>query len=372
MPESRSPAGVVLEALGFALFVRGKDGALRAVEMPPQWLRELWPALDAAGPQLPVSDASPFLENFLIDAEECWRVGGDQRAHSGPWIEQKSGGEQVEVEATALNADGQALLLVKRLGEEFEAKKDVLQKARETVIAHQRLNSEIQKKEILLHCVADEMTAALANIVTSLRLIENEPNPPRSKVLLGLAMRGTEEQQRLINRVLDVFAEEMESIYGGEGTNGEVAEFGSVLRLALDAAEPAYREKSVRLSVGPAPAGGPVQISGNAAHLERIVSSLLENSLERTVGGGEVKVSFEAEPESLLFRVTDGGPTMSAGACDDVFAGIPPPSARSNAAALRLHFCRVMIESCGGEIGCAPGQANGNSIWFRLPRIVAA
>ena len=71
------------------------------------------------------------------------------------------------------------------------------------MIAYQRLNSEIQKKEILLHCVADEMTNALANIVTSLRLIEAESNPPRTKVLLGLAMRGAEKQQQLINRVLD-------------------------------------------------------------------------------------------------------------------------------------------------------------------------
>jgi hypothetical protein len=371
MPDSRSPAGVVLEALGYALFVRGDDALLRAVETPPEWLRELWPALGSDA-QLPTSDASPFLENFLIDAEECWRAGGDQRAHSGPWIEQSSAGEQVQLEATALNANGQALLLIKQLGEEFEAKKEVLQKARETVIAHQRLNSEIQKKEILLHCVADEMTAALANIVTSLRLIENEPNPPRSKVLLGLAMRGTEEQQRLINRVLDVFAEEMESIYGGEGTNGEVADWDAVLRLALDAAEPAYREKNVRLSIEPRAPDRALKIPGNAEHLERIVSSLLENSLERTDAGGEVKVSFETEPDALLFTVTDGGPKMSAGACEDVFAKVPPPSTGSTAAALRLHFCRVMVESCGGEIGCAPGETNGNSIWFRLPRIVAA
>ena len=53
--------------------------------------------------------------------------------------------------------------LLERLGEVFEAKKSMLQKARETVIAYQRLNSETQKKEILLSCIAEEMNSALAN-----------------------------------------------------------------------------------------------------------------------------------------------------------------------------------------------------------------
>ena len=77
---------------------------------------------------------------------------------SGPGWRQDANGAEVQLEATALTADGQRILLLERLGEAFEAKKSMLQKARETVIAYQRLNSEIQKKEILLHCVADEMT----------------------------------------------------------------------------------------------------------------------------------------------------------------------------------------------------------------------
>lgn len=370
MPEHESPAHAVLEALGFALFRRAENGALRAVGKAPGWLRELWPALEAPEADLPVADASPFFENFLIDAGECWRAGGDQRARSGPWIEQKASGEQVQLDATALAAGGQPMLLIERLGADFEAKKDVLQKARETVIAHQRLNSEIQKKEILLHCVADEMTAALANIVTSLRLIEAEDNPPRTEVLLGLAMRGTEEQQRLINRVLDVFAEEMGSLYGREGT--AAADWSSVLRKALEAAEPAFAEKRVRL-VRPPVETGALQIPADAAHLERVLGGLLDGALERTPAGGEVALACEHDADSLLVRVTDGGARMSAGACESIFSNVAWPAAGSHAAStLSLHFCRIVIENCGGEIGCAPDANGGNSFWFRLPTRRAA
>src|SRR5205823_1102842 len=128
------------------------------------WMRQLWPAL-AEQRQLPIADASPFLENFLIDAEECWREGGNRRCQSGPWVEQDADGTEVHLEATALTAETVPMLLIERLGEAYEAKRSMLQKARETVIAYQRLNSEIQKKEILLHCLAEDMSAALANVI---------------------------------------------------------------------------------------------------------------------------------------------------------------------------------------------------------------
>jgi signal transduction histidine kinase len=167
----------------------------------------------------------------LIDASTCWDAGGETHSRSGPWIEQIDDGSEVTLEAVALNAGGQAILLLERLGEVFEAKKSMSQKARETVIAYQRFNSEMQKKEILLSCIADEMNAALANTITSLRLMELEQSPERIRQLLGLASRATEEQQSLINKVLHVFADELEELYGHNGS-GQEAKLDDALKAA--------------------------------------------------------------------------------------------------------------------------------------------
>ncbi|HEX4640013.1 MAG TPA: hypothetical protein VH252_01425, partial [Chthoniobacterales bacterium] len=72
MPEAGSPAQSVLAELGLILFAREKTGELRLSGKTPGWLATLWPALGGSGGLLPIADASPFLENFLIDAEECW------------------------------------------------------------------------------------------------------------------------------------------------------------------------------------------------------------------------------------------------------------------------------------------------------------
>jgi len=371
MPEAGSPAQSVLVGLGLVLFAREKPDALRLLGKAPGWLGTLWPVLAEGGGLLPVTEASPFLENFLIDAEECWQKGGAERDRSGPWVEQDPSGAELQLEATAMTVDGQSILLLERLGEAFEAKKSVLQRARETVIAHQRLNSEIQKKEILLHCVADEMTAALANIITSLRLLEMEDNGPRTKLLLGLATRATQEQQTLIHRILGVFEDELRGVYGRSDLMTTDADANVVLRRALEAAAPLFAEKGVLLD-GPPSTTVTAPVAADPTHLERVFSNLLENALERTPAGGVVVVRAEEEPDALLWQVEDNGSVIDPDVCANLFLKWDPANDASPSAALRLHFCRIVVENCGGEIGCASLPAGGNRFWIRLTKSSAA
>lgn len=371
MPAAGSPAQSVLAELGFVLFTREEAGGLRLLGKAPGWLAALWPTLGAEGALLPVTEASPFLENFLIDAGECWQKGGAERALSGPWVERDPGGAELQLEATAMTVEGEPILLLERLGAAFEAKKSVLQRARETVIAHQRLNSEIQKKEILLHCVADEMTAALANIITSLRLIELEDNGPRTKLLLGLATRATQEQQTLIHRILGVFEEELRGVSGRSGLTTIGADATAVLRRALAAAAPLFAEKGVRLE-GPPALAGAAQVSTDPAHLERVVTNLLEAALERAPAGSAVVVRAEEEPEALLWQVDDNGAAIDPDVCANLFLKWDPANVAAPATALRLHFCRIVVENCGGEIGCEPLPRGGNRFWIRLTKSSAA
>lgn len=367
MANADSPANAVLQALGFALFVRESSGALRAAAGPPLWLKTLWPAVGSGEEPLD-SGVSPFLENFLIDAEECWSAGGEQRARSGPWIEQDAQANNVQLEATALTLEGRSVLLLERLGEAFEAKKSMLQKARENVIAYQRLNSEIQKKEILLHCVAEDMTAALANVVTSLRLLELENNSPKSRQLLGLAARATEEQQTLIHKVLAVFAEELTGLFGQNGETENESDLFATIQNVVGSVALQSEEKNVRLT-SLVSAGREVRVPLDPGHLERVIGNLIENAFEQTPAGGEIAIGVDDEAESVVLSVEDNGTAASPDACDNLFSKLEPAAALGQGRVLRLHFCRMMIEGCGGEIGCGARASGGNRFWIRLPKI---
>jgi signal transduction histidine kinase len=358
-----SAADDVLNSLGYALFQRGEDGALQLEGEAPDWLRSLWPVLKESGAALPIEAASPFFENFLIDAEEAWQNGGETRAASGPWIETKPDGSELTLEASALTVRGRSMLLLARQGQEFEAKKAMLQTARETVIAYQRLNSEMQKKEVLLSWIAEQMNASLANVITSLRLIEAEDNPARTRQLLGLAARAADEQQTLIHKILAMFKAELEGLYG----RSEEAQRGATLRDVLSemqqdvASQFAERKVDLRLTSGVDGA----QVAMEANHLRRVLVSFLETAL--TSARAEVTIEAREENDALLLRVCNDGAPLPPDICSGLFA--KDASTNTNAAAMRLQFCRIAVENCGGEIGCEVREPTGNCFWVRLPKM---
>jgi len=367
IPKRDSQAGAVLEALGIAVFVHA-HGALRIQGEPPDWLRSIWPTLTMPDATLPGS--SPFLENFLIDARECWSAGGEKRVRSGPWVERTAAGTELSLEATALNAGGQAILLLELLGEVFEAKKSMLQKARETVIAYQRLNSEMQKKEILLSCISEEMNAALANVITSLRLIEMEKDRGRIAQLLSLASRATEEQQTLINKVLNVFAAELEGLRGRDGTAIAETRLGDAIHAAEENVAAQFAEKGVRLRLTGSGLGE-IRVAMDSTHLTRVLSTLLENALQSAPVGDEVRVSFGEESESVLIQVSDNGPSFPKDICANLFSRARTAAPGPQASQLPLQFCRIAVENCEGEIGYESRHDGGNTFWIMLPMMAA-
>ena len=372
MPNSDrdSSASAVLEALDFAVFVRNESGALRLNGNAPDWLRSIWPNVNAPNALLPIDQASPFLENFLIDAGACWNAGADNRARSGPWVESLPDGTELTLEATALIASGHQILLLERLGEVFEAKKSMLQKARETMIAYQRLNSEMQKKEILLSCISEEMNAALANVITSLRLIEIEKNPARFAQLLSLASRATEEQQMLINKVLNVFATELQELYGCDGSAKAEAKLQEAVRAAEENVAPQFADRRVRLHIAE-DVSNEAWIAMDAHHLVRVLSSLFENGLQNAAATGEVQLKTTEEADSFLIQVFDDGTPLPHDVCDNFFARAGSAATEPQPARLPLQFCRIAVANCHGEIGYEPREEGGNCFWIRLPKPIS-
>lgn len=357
-----SAANDVLAALGYALFVREAGGASRLQGEAPEWLRTLWPEL-AESSVLPVEKASPFLENFLIDAAEAWQSGGETRAASGPWIETLPDGSEVTLEATALTAKGAPIFLLERTGAAFEQKKAMLQKARETVIAYQRLHSEMQKKDVLLSWIAEQMNASLANVITSLRLIEAEDNPPRTRQLLHLAVRAADEQQALIHKILVMFEAELEGLYARSDEARRGANVRDVLGEAQAEVAAQFEERRVRFVPAGQGANG-ARVALDPAHLKRILISFLETALDSA--RGEVALETSDEGDSIRVRVTNDGPPLAPDICEGLFA-----KDSTDPAALRLQFCRIAVESCGGEIGCERREPTGNHLWVRLPKVSA-
>jgi signal transduction histidine kinase len=241
----------------------------------------------------------------------------------------------------------------------------MLQKARETTIAYQRLESEMEKKEILLCTIAEGMNTTLANIITSLHLLELENNSSRTRQLLVLANRATTEQQTLIHKILNLFSAELEALYGREGGGISKASLQSVLRSVEAALTAAFNEKKVRLTKT-GEAGPNLEVAMESAHLQRVLTTLLENALARAPAGSDVQLEIRNEPESIVLRIIDGGAPQP-----DEMPKMDPGMDSMSESELRLRFCRVAVENCQGEIGREEIGEEGNCFWIRLPKAVS-
>src|ERR1700722_9700735 len=96
--------------MGFALFEYRSGGDFLPITELPKWFSELWPdAAKDSGP-IPLSQQSPFLENFMLEAEVFWNSPDSAACQSETWIEKSVSGREIPVQARALFLDGKRIL----------------------------------------------------------------------------------------------------------------------------------------------------------------------------------------------------------------------------------------------------------------------
>ena len=79
-----------LAAQGYALFEYTGNGVFHPIGEYPKWCQNLWKGALARDKSIRLAEASPLLENFLIDAEGFWNSNREGSANSPVWIERDS------------------------------------------------------------------------------------------------------------------------------------------------------------------------------------------------------------------------------------------------------------------------------------------
>src|SRR5450432_2489595 len=152
-----------LRQIGYVLLERHGVNQFSLASPPPPWFTELWPASNGACSPFGLAENSPFLENFLEEAEPFWQVPQNDSRESATWIEKTATHGEIPLEAKALYLDGKPILAIHSAGAEYREQVEVLQTARNSLLEHEKLLREIQKKEILLHnnfsCSRSELRA---------------------------------------------------------------------------------------------------------------------------------------------------------------------------------------------------------------------
>lgn len=241
----------------------------------------------------------------------------------------------------------------------------MLQRARELSLAHAALSHEIERKDVLIHCIVHDLAGPLNSILGALSLLEERPQEGEGANLVRVAMQAALRQRELIREILDTFAAERTAIDVAYDDFAVAPDLCAALAQVIEAQTPVAASRGVSL-VGPAPCAGPCQVIGDERRLVRVLVNLLANAIRYTPRGRSVRVLVDQEPGSVRVAVDDEGP----GVPPDVAAHLFQKFARGRDPAagtgLGLYFCRITVEHWGGAIGHEARAEGGSRFWVRL------
>lgn len=80
---------------------------------------------------------SPFMQDYLAGLHSAWDRTSDQIEKSGPWTESDRQGGMMTLEARVLSIGPHKLVLIERLGSDFEDMRAIVQRARERMLAEE-------------------------------------------------------------------------------------------------------------------------------------------------------------------------------------------------------------------------------------------
>jgi len=355
---------------GFALFEHLGNGVFRPIGDFPPWLARTWGAQFERSATVRLGQHSAFLENFLVDAEEFWKAKKDGSANSGNWIERGEAGDQTPLEAAALWLDGRPVLLIRNFLRSFGEQKQWLQTARDSLLAHEQLVREIQKKEILLHCIIHDLSQPLSAMRGCFNCLTAGDLPADLGRYVDLGQRESQRQEQMIRGILEAFSGELAGQMSGAEKAADTVDLAERARHAVESFSAAFRGKGVHLQLDPAldPSRDWTSI-GDAPRVDRIFGNLLENAMRYTPRGTAVTLGVVEKGNSLLAFVDDEGPGLPKGEpADKLFMLFAKGKDRPGKAGLGLYFCKMTVERWGGTIGAETRSRGGSRFWFSLPR----
>jgi signal transduction histidine kinase len=355
----------LLSALGVALFERVELGRFAPAGPLPEWFARLYPDLD--GGVAALGEHSPFLDAFLYEAEPFWDEGGEGRLASGPWVEVDPSGRECHLEASALGVEGTKYLLVELARIPYEETLAVFQTGRETILARERLEKEVQKKEVLLHCIVHDLKGPLTGIVGAVGILAARDAAPAQKEFLDLALRQANRLDMLIQGILGAFSAEVEAL---ESFTFDPAAAPDAFACAAEAAmsmASAFSLSKVELELDPNIDDElDWSIVGEKGRLERVLSNLLGNALRYSPRGSVVTIGLAREGEWVTTSVDDQGPGVPEEVAGRLFQKFSQGKGKAGSAGLGLYFCRITVERWGGRIGYSPRPEGGSRFWFAL------
>jgi signal transduction histidine kinase len=245
------------------------------------------------------------------------------------------------------------------------------QRANERSLDYQRLEKEIKKKEVLLHCIVHDLAGPLMGIRGGFELLSmTEKISEQGRELIDIGLRQSSRQEKLIGEILQAFAAEIEQFEAFSTNPATAPSVFSAAREVITLLVPASEINQLTMRLDPrVDPQADWKVVGERSRLERIFSNLLENALRHSPSNSQITVGLSDEGDEVMVTIDDQGPGVPAEVAGDLFQKFSQGQGGGRGKiGLGLYFCRITVEKWGGTIGQENRAEGGSRFWFRLPR----
>ena len=349
------------------------DGSFGIIGNVPEWFVQFYPDVTSKRDKLRLGKKFPFLENFLLDAEDFWIENDDAgpQLKSGLWSEIDISGNECHLEASAVRLKNKKILLISLVEIAYKEKQSIIQNARQTNLSYYHFLKELQKQETLIHCIIHDLTGQITGINYCFELLSFQNLTPKGREYLENGKKQSKKQAMLIRDILNAFAAEVESRETFILDHAQAPDVLICAKEVVDALLLTFSRNNINLQIKPnIDISRDWKVVGDKLRLERVVSNLVENAFRHSPPSSTVTIDFEDDGEFILLTVDDEGSGVPQDISKSLFQKFFQGKEKSGRAGLGLYFCRITVESWGGSIGYSPRESGGSRFWFRLPKAV--
>jgi signal transduction histidine kinase/CheY-like chemotaxis protein len=346
----------LLTALGFAVFERSGEASFRLLGPAPHWL-----------PAGSVTEAFPFLEVFLPDAEEFWADRGARTAlYSDLWTQGGATGDELHFCAIAV-AGERKLLLIECAEQRFQQARSFVQYAHEASLAREQIAKLTQAKTEFLARMSHEIRTPMNALLGMVELLSETPLNDEQRKYLQVFQRAGDNLLNVINDILDFSKVEAGQI-DLENIEFDLAQ---VIQEAIEIAAVRARAKGLAL-VNRIQPNVPTLLIGDPGRLRQILLNLLGNATKFT-DRGELTVLVETDsdqpvPGALHFAVSDTGIGIPADRLSTIFDSFSQADASTTrkygGTGLGLAISKRFVELMGGKIWAESKPGAGSTMHF--------
>lgn len=224
-----------------------------------------------------------------------------------------------------------------------------------------RLREVLNRQQEFMADAAHELRTPLTAVSLQAELLARAATPADATEGHAELRLGIERAARLVERLLT-----LARLDTAEG-RGDVSQidFSALVARVAASVEPLARERRHALHLAVEPA---VQIVGDEAQLESLVTNLLDNAVRHSPPGGRIAVQLVPRRRGVCLVVRDSGPGIPAAERARVFDRFYRlPGTEASGSGLGLAIARRVAELHGGSISFADAPGGGTEVVVELP-----